>query len=821
MTSDSSRELYLSTDREDLYRRAIEVTGAVPYYQNYETDEYEFIGQGILELTGYEPHELTPDLYSSLTIERILLGELAELSFEEAIKKARETEGISWNAQYLIRCRNGERRWLENSAIQIRDRSGKLVGSLGILRDITQEKSHEEKLAAQTKQQATVAALGQQALEDGNVHKLMDEAVKRVAETLDVEFCKVLELLPDGKKLLLCSGVGWKEGLAGHAAVDAGFDSQAGYTLQSDHPVVVDDLLTETRFKGPSLFHEHHIRSGISVKIHGRENVFGVLGAHTARVRAFTAEEVHFLEAVAHLLANAIERERSEESMRHAAEQYRTLFEATSDGLLIYDGEGRIVEANKAACIMHGYSYDELIGMRGDAIVHQDSWQLFVSFLNAIHKGNTFKCEAKNVHKDGTEIYIEVIGKSILFEGQVLPFAIVHDVTERKIAEIERKKLEAQLRQAQKMEAVGQLAGGIAHDFNNLLQAILGYTELVKLGIEPEEKSFQDLEQVQKAAERASGLTRQLLTFSRRQVLQLTELNLGAVVQDLVKLIRRVIREDIHLELSIAGELKTVRADLGMLEQVLMNLCVNARDAMPNGGQLLIEVQNVGLDETFCESAPWARPGDYVILTVTDTGMGMSKEVQEHIFEPFFTTKEKSKGTGLGLSVVYGIVKQHSGFIHVYSDLGQGTTFKIYLPAHELDVLPDAETAEVPVPSGTETILLAEDDEVVRTLATRILENRGYTVISAQDGEDAINLYNDNVEKIDLVILDVVMPKLNGQAVYEAIKAIRPEIPILFSSGYSPNSDITEFIKKAGTYLIQKPFIPNDLLRMVRNVLEI
>ena len=515
-------------ESERLYRSAIEVADAVPYYLDYETNTYEFIGGGIHRLTGYARSELTPNLLQEITEDDYVLGELTDLPHDEAIERARRSNEITWRSDFKIRTREGGRRWLSDAAIQVRNESGEVVGTLGILQDITGRKESEE----------------------------------------------------------------------------------------------------------------------------------------------------------------------------------------------------------------------------------------------------------------------------------------------------DKSRLEAQLRQSQKMEAVGQLAGGVAHDFNNLLQAILGYVTMGMSGLSRDERRYRDLEQVKKAGERAATLTRQLLTVSRRQVLQPSNVNLNDIITDVSKMLRRVIGEHIELAIERGDDLETVRADAGMMEQVILNLSVNARDAMPDGGQLTIKTGTTALDAAFCASHAGAHPGRYVLLSVKDTGIGMPPETLEHIFEPFYTTKDAEKGTGLGLSMVYGIVKQHEGLIYTQSELGQGTTFDIYLPAIASPAAVVEIEAAQTAPRGTETILLAEDDTVVQSIAVRVLEEHGYTVLAANDGKEAIALFEKNMDSVDLAFLDVVMPKMGGPAVYERIQHVKPDARVLFSSGYNPGTGQNARIVEEGLTLIQKPYSPDELLRNVREALD-
>ena len=407
----------------------------------------------------------------------------------------------------------------------------------------------------------------------------------------------------------------------------------------------------------------------------------------------------------------------------------------------------------------------------------------------------------QNIHFDGEGEIERVVG-------------VIQDVTER-------LRLDEQLRQAQKMEAIGQLTGGVAHDFNNLIQVINGNTEIARDGIEADHPSSEPLEAIARAGERAATLVRQLMQFSRRQVMRLECLDINSAIYNVIEMLERVIGEHIQLE-WLPGVLHgTIRADQAMIEQVLMNLCINALDAMPKGGTLTIATHEteIGVDNRTAYSE--IEPGKYIQLSVSDTGYGMSRETQEHLFEPFFTTKGVGKGTGLGLATVYGIVKQHRGAIDVSSEPGRETTFRIYWPQNEdASVTSDDATTASTVTSGTETLLLAEDNEQVRQLARTILERVGYTVLTAEDGEEAVKFFEERGDEIDLVILDVVMPKINGQEVYERINSLRPYTRVLFASGYSEIDVHNHFMNGEQLTYIQKPFTRDALLRAVRAKLD-
>jgi nitrogen-specific signal transduction histidine kinase/ActR/RegA family two-component response regulator len=395
----------------------------------------------------------------------------------------------------------------------------------------------------------------------------------------------------------------------------------------------------------------------------------------------------------------------------------------------------------------------------------------------------------------------------------------------REIAERERteeglRASEARLRQAQKMEAVGQLAGGVAHDFNNLLTAILGYSLLALDHVPPDSRARRDIEEIQNAGERAADLTRQLLAFSRRQVLTPRPLDLNAVVQNMEGLLRRLIHEDVELVTVCAPNLEIVRADQGQVEQILMNLAVNARDAMPRGGTLTIETKNRELDERYAREHVTLRAGSYVLLEVRDTGEGMNEETKSRMFEPFFTTKEQGKGTGLGLSTVYGIVQQSGGHIEVQSEVGRGTTFQIYLPAvAELAEPVSKRRTGAPVAHGTETILLVEDEALVRNLAREILTALGYRVLTATDGFEALRVQAQEQLPIHLLITDVLMPHMNGPQLAKRLQQVLPDIGILFLSGYTADAAVRQGLR-AETAFLQKPFSPDALARKTRDVLD-
>ena len=508
----------------------------------------------------------------------------------------------------------------------------------------------------------------------------------------------------------------------------------------------------------------------------------------------------------------------AQENLRRSELNFRSLVTNAPYGICRCDSTGKILDANPALLELLGHTApDELIGQHIFSLyADNDQWFDLADFLRSSEPFRGLAAEWKR--KNGPTTVVRVSGRSVANggDGELVFELFAEDVTERRL-------LEQQLRQSQKMEAVGRLAGGIAHDFNNLLMVISGYSEflLERLGAEPHLRG--PAQEIASAAERASSLTRQLLAFSRKQMLAPRIVNLNDVATENIKMLTRMIGEDIDLVMVPSQNLWAVRADAGQIEQVIMNLAVNARDAMPSGGKLTIETSNVTLDEDYARFHAPLRPGDYVMVAISDTGAGMDGETQSHIFEPFFTTKG-TKGTGLGLSTVYGIVKQSGGYIWVYSEVGRGTTFKIYLPR----VASTGETAvQVATPvefrkvePGTETILLVEDEANLRYLARQYLEKQGYKVIEAADGAVAMQIAVAHEATIHLLLTDVIMPGMNGRELAQRISEIRPNVKVLYMSGYTENVIGHNGMLDAGVRLLQKPFNLRDLKGKVREVLD-
>jgi PAS domain S-box-containing protein len=512
------------------------------------------------------------------------------------------------------------------------------------------------------------------------------------------------------------------------------------------------------------------------------------------------------------VLLDITERKRLELDLRRLA----AAIEQAAESIVITDVRGSILYVNPAFEKTSGYSREEALGQnprilksgRHDADFYTQLWTVLL-------RGEGWRGHFINKRKDGT-LFEEDSSIAPVRDaaGQVINYVAVNrDVTE----EI---RLSRQLFQSQKMEAVGRLAGGIAHDFNNLLAVVVGYGDIILRRLPVNDPLKEKVEQILRAADRAAGLTRQLLAFSRKQVLQPKILDLNVVVSDLVKMLPRVIGEDVELTTRLAADLGNVKADHGQIEQVLMNLAVNARDAMPHGGQLIIETQNADLDASYAVTQQPAPTGQYVMLAVTDTGSGMDAATQAQIFEPFFTTKEVGKGSGLGLSTVYGIVKQSEGYIWVYSEVGVGTTFRILLPRVDEKALQLRHEDRGPLPKGSETVLLVEDEVSLRQLLQETLETSGYSVLVAKDGAQALRIAEVHSGAIEMLVTDVVMPGMSGPKVVEFMAQTRPGVKVVFISGYSEEAVAKHGLEGPGRAFVSKPFNPETLLRRMRELLD-
>jgi signal transduction histidine kinase/CheY-like chemotaxis protein/HAMP domain-containing protein len=681
---------------------------------------------------------------------------------------------------------------------------GELARRIDAMAESVEQRVQEREKAERTLvnrafQQTVIGALGQFALVTQDFGALLNQAVILVSQTLEVEYCHLLELLPDEQAMVLRAGVGWKDGEIGAAKVTTDPRTQAGFTLAAGEPVVVEELETETRFRPSPFLVEHGVVSGVTVAITGHGMAFGILGAHTTHRRKFSEDEVHFLLSVATVLAMAAARNRAQAELNKLA----TFAQLNPNPAMELAAEGPMTYCNKAAT--------ELAASIG----RENAAGLLPSNIGRIVQ------TCLSSRQSLTHLETQLEGRTLSWSFHPVPdrqlvHCYVEDITDR-------LSLEAQLRQAQKMESVGQLAAGVAHDFNNMLTVIEGHSGMLLAKTGLPDAVREAAQAIFFAAERAAGLTRQLLMFSRKNVMQPKLLDLREVVGNMNKMLQRLLGETVKLEFSAPAEIPLVQGDTGMMEQVLMNLVVNARDAMPKGGTLNITCDVAEVEAAYLQNHHEARCGTFVRLSVADAGCGMDEATMARIFEPFFTTKEVGKGTGLGLATVYGIVKQHEGWIEVASEVGKGTTFHVFFPASSEPVEAKPASAEPSgtVPGGHETILIVEDEPVLRDLAHVILESSGYNILEAGTGVEAVRVWEANQNTVDLLLTDMVMPEgMSGMELAQTLRNSKPNLKVIFASGYSMEDLDTAFIRKGRAMFLQKPYTHFTLAKAVRDCLD-
>jgi len=538
-----------------------------------------------------------------------------------------------------------------------------------------------------------------------------------------------------------------------------------------------------------------------------------------------------YLQSVGNLLGKQLlfvsrdvtQRVQMEASLRENEERYRSLVENSAMGIFIVDDNYTFEFVNQRLCQILGYTSSEITGHKFMEFLAPESVELVQDRYQRRQKREAvpMNYEFEVIRKDGerrqVEIYSNVVKDS---DGKNHTIAQILDITERVKAETARDSLESQLHQAQKMEAIGRLAGGIAHDFNNILTIILGYSQMALMNLQPDQKFYSQFQKINDAARRSANMIGKMLAFSRQQNAEPQRLNLNTHLESTKGLLEKIVREDIRMSFIPGARLHDIYLDPTQFDQIIMNLVVNARDAMPKGGTLIIETANFTCDSEYSLKHHGFQPGNYVMISVSDTGCGMDKETLEHIFEPFFTTKGEGEGTGLGLATVYGIIKQNNGFINVYSEPGKGATFKIYFPVYEGQDEKPYQAEDLENIMGQETILLAEDDTDVRTFTRNALQQLGYQVIDFGEPIEALEYFKKHSDEIDLLFTDLVMPGMNGQELHRQIEQIKPGIKVLFTSGYTSNIIAVQGIIKRGINFLQKPFAPSVLGKKIRQILD-
>ncbi len=595
--------------------------------------------------------------------------------------------------------------------------------------------------------------------------------------------------------------------------------------LHSGIPYIARHILTNPEFIFlQKLAKKYGFSSYASLPLIHDSKLLGVLNIYSPDPNAFDKEEITLLTELVNDLSFGIttlrarlKQKDTELALRETEKQYRILFEETKDTVFFTSPLGKFLDINKAGVELFGYETKEemlRIDITHDMYLTPQDRDKYLQTMASAGFVKDYELGLKR--KDGKKIIVLITASAVLDEkGKAEMYrGIMRDLTRR-------KALEAQLLQAQKMESVGRLAGGIAHDFNNLLTSIMGYTELMKMKLQPHDPLLQYVNQVMKAGTSAKNLVQQILAFSRKAMIQPKVLNLNLIIENFKNMLMRILGEDILLEFIPGAPLGSIKVDPHQVEQIIMNLTVNSRDAMPNGGRLVIETKEVKLDSFYTAKYPQVKPGNYIMLSVTDTGCGMDEHTIAQVFEPFFTTKEKSIGTGLGLSTVYGIVTQSNGHINVYSELGIGTTIKIYFPLIEEEAVAIVSSDSRPnFCKGTEAILIVEDEENVRNLTQKILEECGYKVFTASCPAEAFRIWEQNLDRIDLLLTDLVMPGESGQELALQIWNIYPTLPVVFMTGYSDYMISQYGIMGKDIHCIQKPFLAEELTRRIREVLD-
>jgi PAS domain S-box-containing protein len=734
------------------------------------------------------------------------------------------------NEEYGVIRKDGTQRWELVSGTPIYSRSGELVAGLVVFPDITERKQAEAERQAHMWFIESMIRVNEALYGTPDLEQMMSDVLAVVLAIYNCDLASLVYPCDPG-------AASWR------AIMEQSRPEYPGaFALGLEVPVDQDFVRTfrtliasSTPVKfGPGSPHPlpgeiaklSQVQSQLAMAIYPKGDKPWAFVIHQcSSPRVWTSEEERLLQAIGNRLADGLTTLLAHRSLRESEERFRLAFENANTGVCLVDLEGNLTKVNNKMCEIFGYTKEELEHMTVNNIAHPEDIDKSPAFIQRTLQGETDHgtFEKRYLHKKGHVVTCQVSSSLVRnADGSPLYFiSHVHDITERKRAEEEMAFLQEQLRQSQKMEAIGRLAGGIAHDFNNLLTIIKGYSQLSLIELKEDSPLKKNIEHIHEATDRAANLVRQLLAFSRRQILEMKVLNLNAILTNLDNMLRRVIGEDIELIIILAEDLGRVKTDPGWIEQAIMNLVVNSRDAMPSGGKLSIETGNADLDEAYVGGHVGVKPGHYVMLSVSDTGVGMTPEVMERLFEPFFSTKEKDKGTGLGLSTVYGIVKQSDGDIWVYSEPGKGSTFKIYLPRVDEPLEERREKVMADeLLRGSETILLVEDEEDVRKLALRVLERPGYKVLTARDGDEALIICEQFKDPIHLMLTDVVMPGMSGHELAKRLKSMHPKMKVLYMSGYTDNAIVLHGVLVEGVNYIQKPFTVDALTKKVREVLE-
>jgi len=753
-----------------------------------------------------------------------------------------QREGSLSNLELRLRRRDGTPVWVLANVTLVRSGCEQPAVIEGTLVDVTDRRRAEERVLRLNRLYSVSSSLRRAILHITDRRRLFDEACRLAVEKGQFRMAWLGLLDRATQRVIPAAHAGFEQGYLKNIRVSVADEPEGrgptGTALREGRHFICNDIAGEPRmlpWREEALSRGYRSSAAFPVAVHGQ--LMGSLNIYAGEPGFFDQENIALLEEMAADIgfalesvereeqrqqaeferAQALAREEAARTQARAEARFRELLEAAPDAILEMDSEGVIVLSNAATERLFGYSRQELRGLPMERLLLERSLpayrRLRAACLTRSERSETKPEELSARRKDGRELHTEMNLSPVETDQGGRITCIIRDITER-------KHLEEQLRQSQKMEALGRLAGGVAHDFNNLLTIIGGYAQMLLGSFKARHPARRDLESIMEAANRASALTRQLLAFSRRQVVQPKVLDLNRLILRMHRMLHPIIGEDIALELELQKNLGKVKADPGQIEQVVMNLVVNARDAMPNGGRITIQTCLSRWEEGEAPPVP-LPPGCYVTLAVSDTGQGMDEETLSHIFEPFFTTKTRSKGTGLGLPMVYGIVKQSGGEVEVSSRLGQGSVFRIFLPVFA-SVSRESEGARLPrkAARGAETILLVEDEAGVRQLARQMLLQQGYSVLEAQGSSEALQLFEQHGPSVHLLLTDVVMPHMSGRELAERLTAMRPDLKVLYMSGYTDDVIARHGLLEADTVLLQKPFTSDSLGRKVRAVLD-
>ncbi len=794
--------------------------GAIFIITPYPEFSILYLSNRIEDITGYKKEEF---LSGRLTLLDLVHNEYRDFLLSERKEKINLKQ--PYNITYRIQTKDKTWRWVNEIGVGVWDDS-KLLYIQGHILDITSLKEQEEKEKKKfertnTEKEILIEVMLRSEFVEGDFERLSYFITETIATRLNIPRVNIWLFNDDETQLICIDHYDLSTGIHSKGMVLKEEDFYHEFlALKISKYVDAHDALNDPRTKGyaKNYLIPLNITSMLDTAIRIGEKNRGVICLeYTHTPHKWEEDEISFASQIADQLALTLihKEKKAYEAQR---DMLIRIVETSENALIITNPDGTILYMNPAVFTLlkilpEDYTGKPITYLIPDVVPIENLEQK----LSEVNKGKTYKERLEIKTGVTTPIILDCAISSIHnIYGDISNYVFhLTNVTKE-------VKLENDLRQMQKMESMGQLAGGIAHDLNNHLLVIQGYVELIESELPHSSSILPYIQEMKSANFKASTLVKQLLAFARKQLLKKEIFSLNDAILSALKLVRRIIKENIEIETFLMPDLPNIYADRSAIEVIIINLCSNANDAMPEGGKITIETNKAYISKEKIEGMPHLKEGEFVVLTITDTGTGMDKYTLEHCFEPFFTTKKFGKGTGLGLSTVYGLVQQHEGIIHVYSELGKGTTFKIYLPTSSQTPQKGEKTEPLEYTdlSGSETILLAEDEPAVRAVSTRILQQAGYKVISAENGEEALKLFTENMDNIHLVILDIVMPIMGGKEVYEKIKDVKPDIPVLFTSGYSENSIHTNFVLHEGYHILQKPYGRSEILKEVRSILD-